>query len=276
MLIATYQPFVFPVLLLAMGGVLAGLLAGLFGLGGGTILVPILYEFLRLTDTPPEWRMHVALGTSLAIIVPTSIRSYLGHRKRGAADGVLLKRWLIAVPIGVLCGAFIASFVPSFALKIIFVCICILTATRFLVGTHRGWSLGSEMPKNFTIEAQGFGIGFLSSLMGMGGGVFSTMLLTFYKRTIHQAVATSAGVGVLVSVPGAIGYIVAGMKVQDQLTLWPLGFVAVLPLLLMGPLSALTTPFGVRLAHKFSKRRLEFALGVYLCLIAARFFSTLL
>lgn len=268
--------FLIAILALSGGGILAGILAGLFGIGGGTILVPLLYEFLLHTDVPPEYRMHVALGTSLAIIVPTSLRSYLGHRARGAVNRDLLRKWLIPLPLGVALGAFLAASVPSLVLEIIFAAICLFTAIRFLFLTHGRFSLGEELPQGKTLYAFGAGIGFLASLMGMGGGVLAAMFMALYRRPVHQAVATSAGVGILVSIPGTIGYIIAGLPVMDKLAYWPLGFVALVPLMLIGPLSALSTPVGVTLAHRFSKRTLEIALAIYLLLIAARLIAGLI
>lgn len=270
-----FQSLVLVILVLSLGGAMAGILAGLFGIGGGTVLVPLLYEFLSFSNVAPEWRMHVAIGTSLAIIVPTSLRSYLGHRSLGFADKVLLRRWTIPVPLGVVAGALLASSVPSLALKLIFSAICVLTAFRFLFMTHARWRLGADMPNGFATSLQGFGVGFFASLMGMGGGMFAAMLLALYNRPIHQAVATSAGVGILVSIPGTIGYAIAGITVMDKLAFWPIGFIALIPVMLIGPISALTTVYGVRLAHKFSKRKLEIAFSIYLLLIAGRFFIDL-
>lgn len=263
------------ILILLAGGALVGLLAGLFGIGGGTFIVPMLYEILRHSDVPPEWRMHVAIGTSLAVIIPVSLVSYLKHKQKGVPDTVLLRHWRVSIPLGVIVGAIFAVYVPSFVLKCIFASVCALTAFRFLLKHEKRWALGNKFPRGILRDVYGFGIGVLSSLMGMGGGIFSAMLMTLYNRSIHQAVATSAGVGVLVSIPGALGYMAAGWNIAKGFPFWPVGFVALMPLLLIAPVSSLFAPLGVRLAHHFSRRTLEIAFAVYLLLIAGRFVATL-
>ncbi len=188
----------------------------------------------------------------------------------------LLKKWVLPIMLGVFAGAFFAKSVESTVLKYIFIAVCALTAVRFLIHEERRWKFGLDFPENALVYGQGATIGFLSALMGMGGGIFSALLMTLYNRPIHQAVATSAGVGVLVSIPGAISYAIAGWDVTSGFPFWPVGFVLLMPLLLIAPVSALFTPLGVRLAHFFSHKTLEVMFAIYLLLIAARFSWTLL
>jgi uncharacterized membrane protein YfcA len=265
--------YIIPFLLI--GGALTGVLAGLFGIGGGTLLVPLIYEVAQHSDIPPEWQMQVAIGTSLAIIAPTSLVSYFGHKKKGAGDGALLRAWRLPVLLGVVTGAVFASFVPSLFLKTLFACVCGFTALRLLLDPQGRWRLGSEMPHGLALKGQGLGIGVLSALLGLGGGIFSTLLMTLYNRPIHQAVSTSAGIGVIVATPGAIGYMISGTPHAHNFPLWCIGFVSFMAVIAVAPLSALFAPLGVKLAHRFSKRKLELAFAVYLLLIAGRFVISL-
>jgi uncharacterized membrane protein YfcA len=256
---------------LLIGGALTGILAGLFGIGGGTLLVPLLYEVARHSAIPPEFQMQVAIGTSLAIIAPTALVSYLNHKKKGVGDDALLRAWRWPVLLGVVAGAMLASFMPSLFLKALFACICGFTALRLMFDPQGKWRLGTEMPRGLALKGHGLGIGFLSALLGLGGGIFSTLLMTLYNRPIHQAVATSAGIGVIVAAPGAVGYVISGWPHAQNFPLWCLGFVSLLAVLAIAPLSASFAPLGVKLAHRFSKRKLEMAFACYLLLIAGRF-----
>ncbi|GGB06303.1 UPF0721 transmembrane protein [Brucella endophytica] len=265
--------------LLVAGGV-TGILAGLFGVGGGTVIVPILYELFRYMEVPEEVRMPLCVGTSLAIIIPTSIRSYRSHLARGVVDVGLLRVWAVPVVIGVLIGSVIARFAPEEVFKTVFVAVAGVSAIRLLFGKD-GWRLGDTLPGKAAVRIVGVVIGVLSSLMGIGGGQLSNLFMTFYNRPIHQAVATSSGLGVLISIPGALGYIYAGWpraaEFPDVAALQPpmaLGYVSLLGLILFIPTSIMAAPFGVRLAHSLSKRKLEVAFGLFLLFICLRFLAS--
>ncbi len=257
-------------LALSAAGAVAGILAGLFGVGGGAILVPVLYQLFQLIGVPEEVRMHLSVGTSLAIIIPTSIRSFRSHLARKAVDMDVLKAWAAPVIIGVIIGAAFAVQASALVLKIVFAIVAAFNALKLLMG-REDWRLGKELPGRVGMTGYGFGIGILSALMGIGGGVFGNMILTLYGRPIHRAVATSAGLGVLISIPGMIGYVYGGW---DKMALLPpisLGYVSLIGVLLVAPLSVLVAPIGVRLAHGFSKRTLEIAFGCFLLAVAVRF-----
>lgn len=266
--------------LLIAGGV-TGLLAGLFGVGGGTVSVPILYELFRYMEVPEEVRMPLCVGTSLAIIVPTSIRSFRAHYARGAVDMNLVRLWAVPVVIGVLAGSLIARHAPAEVFKAVFVVVAGLTGIRLLFGKD-SWRLGDTLPGRAVIRAVGLVIGVLSSLMGIGGGQLSNLFMTLYSRPIHQAVATSSALGILISIPGALGYIYAGWPnaaaypgvaaLQPPLAL---GYVSLLGFILFIPTSILAAPFGVKLAHSLSKRRLEIAFGAFLLAISLRFLASI-
>lgn len=270
------------VVALLAAGAITGLLAGVFGVGGGAVAVPILYELFRVLQVPDEVRMPLCVGTSLAIIVPTSIRSFNAHRAKGAVDMSILKVWAVPVVLGVAVGSVIARFAPADLFKGVFVVVAGFSAIRLLFGKDT-WRLGLDMPSKPIMLAYGWLIGVLSALMGIGGGQLSNLFMTFYSRPIHQAVATSSGLGILISIPGALGYIYAGwphMADFPTVTAFQpplaLGYVSLLGFLLFIPTSSWMAPVGARLAHRLSKRRLEVAFGVFLLLICARFAASLL
>ena len=259
---------------LIAGGAITGLLAGVFGVGGGAVIVPILYEVFRVIGVPEEVRMPLCVGTSLAVIIPTSIRSFNAHRAKGMVDMSILKVWAVPVVLGVVLGSFIARFAPPDLFKIVFTAVAVVSAFRLLFASDR-WRLGEDMPGPLLMRIYGGVIGVLSALMGIGGGQLSSLFMTFYGRPIHQAVATSSGLGVLISIPGALGFIYAGWPKMDVLPPLSLGYVSVLGFLLFIPTSIWTAPIGARFAHTLSKRRLEVAFGLFLLIVAARFIWSL-
>ena len=269
-------------LMLVAVGALSGFFAGLFGIGGGAILVPVFYECFRLAGVPLEVRMPLCIGTSLAIIIPTSISSFRAHYLRGAVDMGILRRWWLPVVLGVVAGSVTARLAPERLFKIVFVMVAWSAATRLLLA-RESWKFGDDMPKGFVMRLYGFFVGLLSTLMGVGGGLFANLLMTFYGRPIHQAVATSSALAVLISIPGALGYIYAGwpaaVRFPDVAALQPpfaLGYVSLIGALLVMPMTLVTAPLGVRAAHALSKRALEMAFGAYLFIVGGRFVISLL
>jgi uncharacterized membrane protein YfcA len=263
-------------------GALAGFFAGIFGIGGGAILVPVFYECFRLAGVPLEVRMPLCVGTSLAIIIPTSISSFRAHYKRGAVDLSILKRWWVPILVGVFVGSVTARYAPERLFKIVFVCVAWSAALRLLLARDN-WKFGDVLPTGFLMRIYGFFIGLLSTLMGVGGGLFANLLMTFYGRPIHQAVATSSALAVLISIPGALGYVYAGWpaaaRFPDVAALqlpFSLGYVSLIGALLVMPTSLLVAPLGVRAAHALSKRKLEIAFGCYLFIVGGRFVISLL
>ena len=268
------------VLLLGVGA-LSGFLAGLFGIGGGAILVPVFYEGFRVLGVPLEVRMPLCIGTSLAIIIPTAISSFRAHHARGAVDMQVLRQWALPALMGVIVGSLIARYAPERLFKIVFVVVDFSAAARLLLA-RENWKLGDDVPTGPVMKAIGFAVGLVSTLMGIGGGLFANLVMTFYGRPIHQAVATSAGLAVIISIPGAIGYVYAGWPVAalyPEVTLlqWPLalGYVSLIGAILVMPTTLLTAPLGVRVAHALSKRRLEIAFGCFLLLVGGRFLVSL-
>ena len=259
-------------LALLAAGALVGFLAGLFGVGGGTVVVPILYQVFASLGVPDELRMPLCAGTSLALIIPTSIASFTTHRKSKTVDLSLLRVWIVPVIAGAVGGAIAARYAPASAFKIVFIFVALLTATRLLF-PHYLPQLGREVPRPL-LAPYGLAIGTSAALIGIGGGLLSNIIMTLHGRAIHEAVATSSGIGVLVSVPGALGYMVAGW---DRIGLPPfaVGFVWVAAVAALMPASFLTAKIGATVAHRIAKHRLEVCFALYLILVSAHFGVTL-
>jgi uncharacterized membrane protein YfcA len=266
---------------LGIAGCLTGLLAGLFGVGGGAVLVPVLYEVFGVLKVPEAVRMPLCVGTSLAVIVPTALRSFRAHRAHGAADMDIVRIWAVPVVLGVIAGSAAARFAPAGVFKIVFVVVASVSAVRLLFFRNTA-SLFGEMPGGFGMRLYGGVIGLLSALMGIGGGQLSNLFMTLYGRPIHQAIATSAGLGALIAIPGAIGYMIAGWPKAAEFPAvgamqFPaaIGYVSILGFVLLTPASAFAAPYGARLAHRWPKRRLEVCFGLFLLGVSLRLAYTL-
>lgn len=267
------EGIVMMVVALLLAGALTGFVAGLLGVGGGGILVPVLYETFTLLDVEPTIRMHLALGTSLAVILPTSLRSFAAHRAKGGVDMVLLRRivpWLVA---GVVFGAIIASSVDSRILKAIWVVFGGGLALKMAFGGD-DWKLGDELPKSPWVELFSFCVGTVSVLMSIAGAVFVVTFLTLFNRPLLPSVSTASGLGPFVALPGLIGFIAGGWGVAN-LPPASLGYVNLLGAAIIIPASVLFAPVGARLAHGVSKRTLEKIFAVFLGLVAIRFAASL-
>jgi len=261
--------------LIAGAGILVGILAGLFGIGGGAIIVPVLYEVFRALGVPEDVRMQLCIGTSLAIIVPTTVRSYIAHKKKGAVIPDVVRVWALPAVIGVVIGSITATFAPAAVFKIAFVIFAVFISVRMLFGGDR-LSLGQQLPGRPLQCVFGFITGLFSSLVGVSGGAVSNAVLTLYGQPMQRAVATSSGVGVPITIAGTIGYILAGWPHMAQLPPFSIGFVSLIGFVLMAPVSSFTASYGVRLAHWLPRRRLEIAFGILLMVVALRFIVSLI
>jgi len=259
---------------IAGAGILVGVLAGLFGIGGGAIIVPALYEVFRVMEVPEDVRIQLCIGTSLAIIVPTTVRSYIEHKKKGAVIPQVVRLWALPAVAGVAIGSVIASFAPAAVFKITFVVFVGFISTKMLFGGDR-WNLGSDLPGRGMQALYGFITGLFSSLVGVSGGSVSNAVLTLYGQPMQRAVATSAGVGVPITIAGTFGYMLAGWSHMAQLPPLSIGFVSVIGFVLMAPVSSYMASYGVRLAHWLPRRKLEIAFGCFLILVALRFIASL-
>jgi len=257
------------------GGVVTGLMAGLFGIGGGAVIVPVLFEVFRVLGVPDEVRMQLCVGTSLAIIIPTNIRSYMIHRDKGAVDHRLVRLWVLPALAGIAIGSVTAAFAPPAVFRLAFVAIALVIAFKLLFGRD-SWRFGDDFPGQPAISVFGLLVGLASSLMGVSGGSVSNMIQTLYGRTIHQAVATSAALGVPISIAGTIGYVLAGLPHRALLPPLSLGFVSLIGLIVMAPVSTLVAPYGARLAHALPRRQLEIGFAIFLLVASARFVASLI
>jgi uncharacterized protein len=255
-------------------GIVTGVLAGLFGIGGGVVIVPVLFEVFRVIGVPDELRMQLCIGTSLAIIVPTTVRSYRAHRARGLVIAPVMRAWAVPSMIGVVLGSVVAAIAPAGVFKIAFVVIAGIIAAKLLLGRD-DWLIAHDLPGRLAMNGYGLLIGLASSLMGISGGSLATLVLTLYGKPIHNAVATSAGIGVPITIAGTVGYCLAGLQHQSHLPPFSIGFVSVIGVLMMAPISSYVAPFGARLAHALTKRRMEVGFGLFLLVASARFLISL-
>jgi uncharacterized membrane protein YfcA len=261
--------------LIIVAGLVTGVLAGLFGIGGGALIVPVLYEVFRVLGVPDEVRFQLCVGTSIAIIVPTNVSSYFTHRGKSAVMMEVVRAWAVPAVIGVAAGSAIAAFAPGAVLKLAFVLIATVIAFKLLFGRET-WRLADDLPGSAAMASYGVFVGLSASLMGISGGSVSNMILTLYGKSIHKAVATSAALGVPITAAGTIGYMLAGLPQQALLPPLSLGFVSLIGFALMAPVSSFTAPYGARLAHALSKRRLEIAFGCFLLAVCVRFAVSLI
>ena len=259
---------------LIVAGLVAGFLAGLLGIGGGGVLVPVLYEVFRILDVDPAIRMHMVLGTTLAIILPTSLKSFAGHRAKGSVDLALLKRVAPWIVLGVVVGILTAKASSGTFLKWVWVVAAGLVSLKMALG-REDWRISDELPPRPWPEIAAGVIGFISTLMSIGGATFVVPLLTLYGRPILSAVATASGIGPLIALPGVIGFAWAGWGEPGLPTL-SVGFVNLVGMVIVAPLSVYAAPYGVRLAHNIPRRWLELAFAAFLASVSIRFLIDLL
>jgi uncharacterized membrane protein YfcA len=254
---------------LLAGGLVSGFFAGLLGIGGGGVLVPVLYEVLGAAGISDSVRMHVALGTSLAVIIPTSLRSFAAHRASGAVDMDLWRSMAPFVVAGVLCGAVVARYASTRELQWLWVFTCSAMAAKLAFGKDH-WRLGSAVPGQPVRGLYAFAVGLICVLMSIGGAAYIVMFMTLFGRSLHQAVATSSGFGPLIAVPGMLGFIWAGLGAPD-LPMGSLGYVSLLGAALVIPASVYAAPIGARLTHGMPRRRLELIFALFLASVCLKF-----
>lgn len=254
--------------LLMLAGALAGVLAGLLGVGGGIVIVPALYHIFSYLEVPDEVRMHLAVGTSLATIIPTSVRSVRAHQARGSFDAALFRNWAPAIVVGVLAGTWLATLAEFSTLALIFAVVALLVSVYMALG-NPSWRLADGLPSpwvNWPIAAT---VGGISAMMGIGGGTMAVPVLNLYGIPIHRSVGTAAGFGLVIAVPGTSGFILGGWN-NPALPDFSLGYVNWLAFALIVPMTVLMVPLGARLAHSLSTTGLRRAFAVFLGLTALR------
>lgn len=249
-------------------GLIGGVLAGLLGVGGGIVIVPVLEAVLAVLGIDPSIRMHVAVATSLATIIPTSISSSRAHYRRGSVDLGLAKRWGAFITGGAIFGALLASLVSSRVLAAIFGTVALLVAVKMMLPLDNR-TISKDIPAGVMTPLIPSGIGGLSSMMGIGGGTLSVPLLTLMSKPIHAAVGTSAVFGLAISLPATAIYMVSGWG-ADNLPAASLGFVNVIGFMFISPTTILGAPIGVRIAHWLTGRHLSLLFGLFLLIVAIR------
>ena len=249
-------------------GAIAGVLAGLLGVGGGIVIVPVLYNIFQSIGLEPSILMHLAVGTSLATIIPTSIRSLRSHAQKGAVDWALLRNWAPGLFIGVIIGSILAGYLESRVLAGVFALVAFLVALNMAFG-RQDWRLGETIPSGPRGVVMTGGVGAFSAMMGIGGGTLGVPIMTLFGYPAQRAVATASGMGLIISIPGAIGFIVAGWNAPG-LPPASLGYVSLVGFGLITPMTVLCAPLGVKLAHALPQKRLKQAFAVFLAITSIR------
>jgi len=248
-------------------GAVGGVLAGLLGVGGGIVIVPLLDYVLGLLGVPPAIGMHIAVATSLATIIPTSISSSRAHARRGSVDRDIIRSWAIPMVGGAVIGTLIAAHVRSAVLAAVFGLVALLAAFKMMLPVD-DWHVSERVPRGWRAAPIPVVIGLLSTLMGIGGGTISVPIMTLCGEAIHTAVGTAALFGLFISLPGTVGFLLATSSVTPP---WgTVGLVSLPGVLLIAPMTMLCAPIGVRLAHALSRRQLAIAFGLFLGLVAIR------
>ncbi len=257
----------------AGSGIVGGILAGLLGVGGGIVIVPALYFALSLTGMEPALTMQVAVGTSLSTIVFTSLSSGYGHYKKGAIDMELLKLWAPSILVGVVIGGILGGVVSGQVLIAVFATVAVLVALDMILRKAQD----SDTPRSFSKPvwaALGVVAGSISAMMGIGGGTVCVPMLNFLGYDIRKAVGTSAAIGFIIGVPGALIYMATGFGAEG-LPPFSFGYVNLFLAAVIIPLSTTFARVGVKLAHSIPRRALRLSFGLFLLLTSARMFKDL-
>ncbi|WP_232020208.1 sulfite exporter TauE/SafE family protein [Sulfuriflexus mobilis] len=256
------------ILILFSMGAIAGTLAGLLGIGGGIIIVPVLALVFSAQGVNVDVLMHVSIGTSLATIVITSISSIRAHQQHQAIQWAVFRRITPGVLFGALLGALLAKFISGDNLQVIFGVFMLFVAAQMIFGNttepHR------QLPKTLGMFMAGTSIGTISSLMGVGGGSMSVPFLTWCNIAIRNAVATSSAIGLPIAIAGVSGFILTGWGVEHR-PLWSLGFVNIPAFFSIVVASTLFAPVGARLTHRIPPRRLRLFFGFFLLILSVKF-----
>ncbi len=260
--------------LLGLTGIIAGVLAGLLAVGGGIVIVPVLYHVFSYLGIDAEVRMHLAVGTSLATIIPTSIRSSLAHHRKGSFDITLFKAWIPGIIFGVLVGTWLANQVEFTALTSVFAVVALFVSLHMGFG-NSNMQFATAPPTGIAAVGLTGIIGILSAMMGIGGGTLSVPVMTLCGIPIHRAVGTAAGLGMVIAVPGAAGFMLGGYGTTG-LPPFSVGYVNWLGFFLIVPTTLLTVPLGAHLAHALDPRPLRMAFAGFLGITAVRMFWDIL
>jgi uncharacterized membrane protein YfcA len=249
-------------------------MAGLLGVGGGIVIVPVLYHLFTMLGVDEAVRMHLAVGTSLATIIPTSIMSARAHHKRGSIDKSLLKSLMPGVIVGVIIGTVLSGYVSGEVLSAVFATTALLVAVN-MAFKKDGFAIADKLPGSSGTSLLGSIIGGISCLMGIGGGTLSVPTLSAFRVPMHVAVGTGAALGIIISIPGTLGFLVNGWNAQS-LPPGSIGYVNLLGWALIVPMTMLTSGWGASLAHAINARRLRQVFAIFLGLTSLRMFYGIL
>ncbi len=258
---------------MAATGLVSGTLAGLLGVGGGIVIVPLLFNVFPLFGIPEAIQMKVAVATSLATIIPTSIQSARKHHATGTMDVVLLRSIWPAMLAGVALGTFIGVFVKGEGLTAVFAMVALLVALN-MGFTGVDFKIADSVPAGPPRAALGIGIGSVSAMMGIGGGTLGVPILSMFGYPIRRAVATASAFGLIISIPATIGFVLGGWN-DARVPPFSLGYVSLVGFALIAPTSILATPWGVKLAHTIPPLWLKRAFAVFLAITSLRMFWSL-
>lgn len=247
-------------------GAAAGFASGIFGIGGGFVVVPALMLILPLLGAQPEELTHVAVGTSLATIIVTSLRSAQGHARRGAVDFTFIRGWAPWVAVGTAGGIMLAGRVSGSTLAMIFGVGVSLFAVQFLLPGLQNRRLLQAMPVGAARVGLAGGLGMISALLGIGGGTITTVVMTLCGTPIHRAIGTASGMGAVIAVPGAIGFALIGAGAAG-LPMVSIGYVNLPAAAAIVAMSILTAPLGVTAAHRLRPAVLRTTFGLYLAVV---------
>ena len=261
------------IVLLITAGAMAGLTAGLFGNGGGFAVVPALVLLFTILDIESENLIFVAVGTSLACIIFSSARALISHNKKGAVDFLVLKEWAPWLVVGVIIGIFIASYSQAEELYLIFAWGVLFYGIYFLFPKILDQTAMKQrdMPVGFARAGLVSFLGGFSALLGIAGGTITVITMSICKRPIYQAVATASGVGLIIGLVGALGFLVLGFNKTD-LPFGSLGFINIPAVLIISLVSILTAPIGVEWAHNLEENKLKRLFGLYLLFVSSGMF----
>lgn len=255
-------------LALVATGIFAGILAGLLGVGGGIVIVPVLFFLFQSFGVSHESAMLIATATSLATIIPTSISSIRSHKEKGNVDFDLLKRWSMFIFAGVLVGSWLVTRVDGTWLTVLFGVIATLSALNMLFRTGKS-AVFQQLPGKVGQSIMGTSIGFFSSMVGIGGGTISVPLLTLYNYPAHKAVGTAAAIGLIISLPGALTMLIAGETPVDAPAA-TFGLVNLIGFICIVPLTVKFAPVGASLAAKLDAAKLKKVFAIVLLITGVR------
>ena len=258
----------FLLIIMSVTAVVAGFFAGFFGIGGGIITVPCLFYIFGAVGIDKSFIMHLAVGTSFAIIVPTAIMSVFTHYKHQAVDFNIIKTYGIFVVIGVIIGTFFAASMQTKSLVLFFSIIIYLLALNLIFLKDK-----TKIRLKFTLLQRtvfGFIVGFVSSLMGIGGAIMNVPILKFVGYTINKAIGSAASIGFLISVFGFLGFLVSGILIKTDIPL-SVGFINIPAFLIFIPITVMMAKVGATTVHKMKREIIAKLFGIFLIIIASRF-----